>query len=122
MRSKTPKYLQDILEMAELITDSTSGKTYDDYVGDIKLRHQIEHEWLIIGEAVVQMYDHDPATADRITDGRRIIGFRNVLAHQYSGIDHEAVWNLIHDRLPGVVSEVEALFAEHPESDLEAAE
>lgn len=120
MKPRTPKYLHDILEMAELIIDSTSRKTYDDYAGDIRLRHQIEHEWLIIGEAVAQMYDHDPGTADRITDGRRIIGLRNVLAHQYSEVDHETIWALIHDRIPGLVSEVEALLAEHSDQDPEA--
>jgi uncharacterized protein with HEPN domain len=45
----------------------------------------------------------------RITDFRRIIGFRNVLIHGYSIVNHERVWSTIMDDLPKLLAEVEAL-------------
>lgn len=48
----------------------------------------------------------------RITDYRRIIGFRNVLIHGYSIVNHERVWSTIVDDLPKLLSEVEALLGQ----------
>jgi uncharacterized protein YutE (UPF0331/DUF86 family) len=39
------------------------------------------------GEALTQLKKRDPATAERITDHRKIISFRNVLIHGYAQID-----------------------------------
>lgn len=45
----------------------------------------------------------------KITDCRSIIGFRNVLIHQYSEIDDETVWAILQTKLPVLLSEVDAL-------------
>jgi len=56
--------------------------------------------------------ERDHATASRITDCRRIIGFRNVLIHGYSIVNHERVWRIVREDLPKLLAEVEALLAE----------
>lgn len=120
MKPKTAKYLRDILEMAELIADATSGKMYAEYADDIRLRHQVQHELLIIGEAVAQLAKHDRATADRIREQHDIVGLRAILAHRYEHVDDAIIWQVIEVHLPRLVREVEALLAEHPDSTLEA--
>lgn len=34
-------------------------------------------------------------------------GFRNIVAHDYFGIDAEEVWQIIKNRLPGLKDEIE---------------
>lgn len=55
---------------------------------------------------------HDPVTAGRITKHRRIVDFRNVLAHGYDLIDHRIVWSTIDEEVPVLLAEVEALLRE----------
>ena len=51
------------------------------------LRAAVEREFEIVGEALSQLAQLDPAVADRISDYRRIIAFRNLLIHGYGQID-----------------------------------
>jgi uncharacterized protein with HEPN domain len=40
---------------------------------------------------------------------RRIIGQRNILAHEYGEIRHERVWHVAKDRVPELVVALQAL-------------
>jgi len=35
--------------------------------------------------------------------------FRNLLTHEYFGVDLEVVWNIIQDDLPGLINAVEEI-------------
>ena len=58
-----------------------------------------------------------PETAERFTDHRAVIDFRNVLVHQYSAIDDEKVWTHIIEDLPNLLREARALLAECEEDE-----
>ncbi len=73
------KYLYDIHEAASRIVDFTSGKTLDDYRGSAMLRSAVERQFEIIGEALAQLAKLDDKIVARISEYRRIIGFRNIL-------------------------------------------
>ena len=109
MRPNAPKYLRDILEMAALISRSTADKTYDDYVADIALRHQVQHEFLIICEAVRQLSEHHPAIAAQISNRTKIVGMRVFLAHRYGDVDDSIIWQSIGASIPILVQEAEGL-------------
>ena len=64
-----------------------------------------------MGEALRRLDERDHDTASKITDFKRIIGFRNVLIHGYSLVNHERVWEIVQNELPVLVSEVETLLA-----------
>jgi uncharacterized protein with HEPN domain len=66
----------------------------------------------VIGEALLRLERHDPVLAARITDYRRIIGFRNRLAHKYDDTDHDQVWEIISDYVPILKAESIALLTE----------
>ena len=51
----------------------------------------------------------EPDLADRITDGRRIIAFRNILVHAYAQIDNRVVWGVIESELKTLETDVAAL-------------
>ena len=59
------------------------------------LRAAVERQFEIIGEALNRLFRLEHDLADRITDGRRIIAFRNILVHAYAQIDNRVVWGVI---------------------------
>jgi uncharacterized protein with HEPN domain len=108
MQLESAKYLEDIRQAGQTVLEATAGRTLDDYVGNKLLRLAVERCFEIMGEALHQLDQRDHQTASRITDFKRIIGFRNVLIHGYSIVNHERVWRIVKDDLPRLLTEVEA--------------
>src|SRR5436190_11183754 len=99
--------LEHIEEAAIAIMDVAGGRSLDDYLDSRNLRSSIEREFIIIGEALKNALAIEPALP--ITQGRRIVNFRNLLVHQYSLVDDEYVWGLLQRDLPRLLAEVRAL-------------
>jgi hypothetical protein len=77
MQPKTPKLLEDVRDAAAFIRDSVRGKTLDDYHGERLLRHAIERNFEIIGEAFKRIAQHDPDPSSKSVPGaaRRLVTF-----------------------------------------------
>ena len=43
---------------------------------------------------------------------RRLSGFRNVLVHEYLGIDLKTVWQLVEDELPKLLQQIESMLGD----------
>jgi uncharacterized protein with HEPN domain len=80
-------YLYDIAQAARLIAEFTAALDFDAYVERPMVRAAVERQFEIIGEALRQLAALDPAMAEAITHYRRVIAFRNILAHGYAGVD-----------------------------------
>ena len=117
MRRTQCSLLRDIVETAEVICEYTEGKTLRDYLQDIGLRFVVERSYTIIGEAMANLARRAPETAERFTNYRAVIGFRNVLMHRYSEIDNEKVWAHTVEDLPPLLREARALLAECEEDE-----
>ena len=102
MRLEAKKYLYDIQQAAELITQFVAGKTFADYEREPMLRFAVERGFEIIGEALAQLAKLDPALGAQIGEHRRIISFRNILIHAYAEVDDRLVWDVIETHLPGL--------------------
>jgi uncharacterized protein with HEPN domain len=68
MQPETSKFLHDILNATDRITDYTRDKTRDDYLANGKLRNAVQWNFAVIGEALSQLEKTDPSTAHRITE------------------------------------------------------
>ena len=109
MHPKSPKSFEAIAKACSSIVAWTTGITLADYEANDMLRLAVERTFEIIGEALLRLERVDPSTAALITDYRRIIGFRNRLAHGYDDTDNQQVWNYIHSFLPVLLEEVNVL-------------
>lgn len=109
MRLESKKHLEDVRLAAELICDFTRGKSLDIYKTDALLRSGVERQFEIIGEALNRLDRSDSDTASRISNKRRIIGFRNILSHGYDVVEHSVVWDIIIQNIPPLLEEVETL-------------
>jgi len=100
------KYLFEMKAAGELVGSFTEGKTLEDYLGDPMLRAAVERPFEIIGEALNQAMQVDPALREQVTDAPRIIAFRNRLIHGYSAVSDEVVWGVVEASLPRLTTEI----------------
>lgn len=114
MPPDVPKWLEDIRDAASYILEATKGQMRDALANDRMLRQAVERNFEVIGEAMNRIGRSDEATLLRLTDHKRIIAFRNILIHGYDSIDDEIVWQVIQNRLPQLLSEVEELLRDQP--------
>lgn len=109
MRPESAKFLSDIRESALRIRGYTAGKSRDHYLSDGELRDAVQWNFLVIGEALSQLHKLDAETAERITEWRRIISFRNQLIHGYGIINNEITWDIVVNKLPILLEETDQL-------------
>jgi uncharacterized protein with HEPN domain len=110
-------YLWDARRAGDAVLRYVRGRTLDDYRADDYFRSAVERQLQNVGEAIAQLARLDAETAARIPDMRRIVAFRNILVHGYALLDHDLVWNVIHEHLPGLVAALDALLAERGPPD-----
>lgn len=106
------KYLWDASRAAHRIARFTSGRSFDDYLGDEMLRSAVERQFEIIGEALVALRRVDPDLAATIRDLPRIVAFRNVLIHGYATVDDRLVWSVVEGELPELLALFDRLLGE----------
>lgn len=112
MQLEAKKYLYDIQQAAELISQFIAGKEFSHYQQEPILRFAVERAFSIIGEALSQLAKLDTVLVERIDEHRRIIAFRNILIHAYAEIDNRIVWDIIETRLPALYQQTAALLYE----------
>jgi uncharacterized protein with HEPN domain len=109
MRPEAQKLLYDVLSAAAAIEEYLRGKSYDEYEDSGLLQAGVERRFEIIGEAVAQLDKIEPDVAGSLPEHARIIAFRNVLIHAYSGVSPAIVWDIARTKLPALVQAVERL-------------
>jgi uncharacterized protein with HEPN domain len=72
-------------------------------------RSAVERQLEILGEAVRRLDLLSPELAERLTEHRRIIAFRNIIAHAYDGLDDDVVWQVVTEKLPILRNEAATL-------------
>lgn len=98
-------YCQDILESGVAIQSYVKGVTYDGFVQDRMRYSAVIREFEIIGEAVGKLSEELKRQHPEIP-WQDVKDFRNLLAHEYFGVDLEIVWNTIRDDLPMLLDAV----------------
>ncbi|WP_367647481.1 DUF86 domain-containing protein [Brevibacterium sp. CT2-23B] len=60
--------------------------------------------WRFWGEALKRLRRDDADTAARVPGLERIVGLRNVLAHEYGDINYEILWLATTTEIPGLIT------------------
>jgi uncharacterized protein with HEPN domain len=107
MTDQGKKFLSDILQAIELIESFIIDiKDFDSYLTDKKTQSAVERQLGIIGEALNKFEKLFPES--KISNARKIVGFRNRLIHTYDSVDPSMVWAILKNHLGPLKVEVKS--------------
>lgn len=101
-------YLWDMLQAARDIVSFVDGKTFKKFEKDKLTRFAVERQLLVIGEAANHLSESFQKAHPTIP-WKKIIGLRNILAHDYGEILTERVWFTALNHIPELISQIEPL-------------
>ncbi|MFC1512595.1 DUF86 domain-containing protein [bacterium] len=97
----------------ERIQNAVKDKNYNDFSKNNMLQAAVERKFEIIGEALNKIKYIDQEFIESITDYRKIIGFRNVIAHGYDVIDTKIIWDATQFNLPNLHKDIIKILDKH---------
>jgi uncharacterized protein with HEPN domain len=104
MTSEVKKYLWDILQAIERLELASTKISFEDFSSDVLRINAVERNFEIIGEALKRIVNLHPEI--QITDYPKIIGMRNIIAHNYDGVEPVTLWGTIKKNIPVLKEEV----------------
>lgn len=104
-------YCEDILDSGHAIFQFVKGMSFEEFCKDRKTCSAVIREFEIIGEATSKLPDELKQRPSDV-EWQDIKDFRNLLTHEYFGVDLEIVWEIIKDDLPLLISEVKEIMEE----------
>ena len=109
MLTKDHHCLESIIEAVDRIIEYTSGfNSADDFNNDYRNFDATMMNFVVIGEMADKISDDFKKDHNNI-EWIKIKGFRNIVAHDYFGIDAEEVWQIIKSKIPNLKSEIQIL-------------
>jgi len=91
-------YLDDILEAIHQIRTYMADQDEEAFTTDRKTQDAVIRNLEIIGEAAGNLPEQFQRTAPEI-DWRKIKGLRNILIHEYFGINLPIIWDVVQSKL-----------------------
>lgn len=105
-------YLRHIQECIRRIGEDTSGGR-ESFMESHTLQDAVLRNLQTLAEST-QRLSAAAQSAHPEIDWRRIAAFRNVLVHDYLGIDMVTVWKIVQDDIPDLKRAVAAMLGEKP--------
>jgi len=112
-------YCADILDSGAAILEFVKGLAFEEFCNDRKTYSAVIREFEIIGEAVGKLPEELKGSRPNV-EWQDIKDFRNLLSHEYFGVDLEIVWKIIEDDLPVLMDAIREIMptesdSKHPE-------
>jgi uncharacterized protein with HEPN domain len=104
-------YLEDILEATRKATVYTGSLSKVAFLEDEKTLDAVVRNLEVIGEAVKKLPE-DLRAQHSAVEWKKIAGLRDILIHEYFGLDAEIVWDIVQNKVPALDREVRTMLNE----------
>jgi uncharacterized protein with HEPN domain len=91
--------ISDIVEAIENALDYSAGMTFEQFVDDRKTIDAVVRNFIVIGEAASHLSD-DFIENHPDLPWREMRDMRNIVVHEYFGVDNLIVWETLQKNLP----------------------
>ena len=105
-------FLQDIADSVDAILEFTKELDIEGFSESRLVYSATIREFEIIGEATIHLSDELLSNYNTIA-WRDLKDFRNILIHEYFGVDHQIVWNTIINDLPPLREVISLMIEEY---------
>jgi uncharacterized protein with HEPN domain len=106
-------HLWDMLDAARHAKELAANVSFDELMEDVRTRYALERALEIIGEAARRVSPALQAQHSEIP-WKGIIGFRNVLAHEYGEIDYRRLFTVATQGVPALISSLQRMLGDRP--------
>jgi uncharacterized protein with HEPN domain len=93
----------DIVDSIEKILSYTAGMSFEQFRKDSKTIDAVIRNFTIIGEAARHIPD-DIVQSHPEIPWREMADLRNIIVHEYFGVNEKIIWETIQTDLPGILS------------------
>ncbi|MHA1879358.1 MAG: HepT-like ribonuclease domain-containing protein [Candidatus Heimdallarchaeota archaeon] len=101
-------FIQHMLASVELINKYLEGKSKSDFFSSVQLQDAVIRRLEIIGEAVKNLPEKIVKDFPDLP-WKQIAGMRDILIHQYFGVDLDLTWEVIQNELPAFYSQLKTI-------------
>ncbi|MGE5458475.1 MAG: DUF86 domain-containing protein [Methanococcaceae archaeon] len=109
MLDKETYCLETIIEAIDRINEYTSEyNSADEFNNDYRNFDATMMNFVVIGEMVEKLSEDFKKKYNHI-EWIKLKGFRNIVAHDYFGIDAEEVWQIIKNKIPALRSDIKKI-------------
>lgn len=92
-------YLRHIIDECDYLMDASKDIHFDDFLEDGTFQRAFVRSLQIIGDAT-KMIPEDLRNENPDIEWKKIAGMRDVIVHDYFGVDHQIVWDVIKRHIP----------------------
>ncbi|MBF0462923.1 MAG: DUF86 domain-containing protein [Magnetococcales bacterium] len=95
-------YLIDMLDSARLAVGYLEGTDKMRFVADVRTQDAVVRRLEIIGEASRRLSEQSRASLPELP-WRAMVSMRNLMIHEYDGVDYALVWETVKNDLPPLI-------------------